>query len=121
MISLLAAAQAATTICMVPETLPKESRIPIDQALNIKATNPFGFVQIYTKGSTALQKMVTLTTMQFFGEGKNVSDYGLQWWVNNLKWSTLDVRNFVMGYGMTWVAGGILLIPKMVASLSARQ
>jgi len=119
-ISLLAVAQACTTLLMVPETLPKEKRISAEKALSIKALNPFGFLRIYAEGSRSLQKLVNMTTMQFFAEGKNISDYGMQWWVHHLNWSLGSIRNFIMFYGMSCTLGCMFLIPRLVVALSPR-
>jgi len=121
LISLLAVAQSFTSIFMVPETLTKEKRISVASALSMNAINPFGFVKIYTEGSKSLQKLVNMTSLQFFAEGKNISDYGMLWWVNNLKWSTVSIRNFVMGYGLSCMLGGMFLIPKLVMSMPPRR
>jgi len=119
-LALLAGLQSLTTMFVIPETLPKERRISVGATINAKSLNPFGFVKVYTHGSSSLRKLVSMSSMQYFAEGKNMSDYAMQWWVNHLSWSTENIRDFVVVYGITCTVGSVALIPRLVRSLTPR-
>jgi len=106
---------------MTPETLERAKRKSADAAFTLATLNPFGFLNIFRRGSVALQKMVTITTLQLFLEGKNLSDLVEFWKRDHLKWSVEQSRNFVMLYGALCIAAGAKITPMFLKSLSARS
>lgn len=87
----------------------------------LAALNPFGFLSIYTRGSQLLKRLVTITSLQMFLEGKNLSDIVEIWKRSHLKWTIEGSRNFVVTYGVLCVVAGALLTPPLLSRLSARN
>lgn len=103
---------------LVPETLSKEKRTEFNASEALRGANPFSFVQIYTKGSAALQKMVTISSLQTMIDGKAMSDLGQIWMREHLKMSMEGIRNFVVSYGMACSIAGMSLSPALLKNLS---
>jgi hypothetical protein len=89
-------------------------------AFSLATLNPFGFLNIYRRGSAAMQKMVSIVAMQQFLEGKNISDFVEFWKRDHLKWTVEDSRNFLMGYGTLCIIAGLKITPIFLQKLSAR-
>uniref|UniRef100_A0A7S1R9X5 Uncharacterized protein n=1 Tax=Alexandrium catenella TaxID=2925 RepID=A0A7S1R9X5_ALECA len=119
-LSLLGAVQLVHNLAAVPETLDAARRTVGGLALSLQSLNPFGFLQLYTKGSKALQKMVTIATFQMCLEGKNLSDVTEIWKREHLKWSIRGSRNFVVAHGILTVLSSVLLIPHLLKTRSPR-
>jgi len=114
----IAAAHATFVVTQVEETLDVAKRATAK--FDLKMINPFGFLRIFTEGTQALKKLVAITTMQMFLEGKNMSDVIQAWIRDHLKWSVTDVRNFIISYGALCTATGMSATPWMLKNLSAR-
>lgn len=106
-LSALAGANLAITLRNVPETLGPERRKLMGEVLTLAVCNPFGFIKLYRHGSVALQRMVTITTLQMCLEGKNLSDLVQTWCRGHLLWRPEATRNFIMGYGVLCMVAGI--------------
>jgi len=119
-LSLLGLVQLVHNLVVTPETLDAAKRVAVSTALSLQNLNPFRFLKLYTRGSKALQKMVTITTLQMFLEGKNLSDIVEIWKREHLGWSISGSRNFVVIYGTLCVLSGISLTPKLLRQLSPR-
>merc|ERR1712050_584725 len=66
--SSIAALHAGFIATQIEETLDVAKRKT--EKLNLQVINPFGFLRIFTEGSIPLQKVVAITTLQMFLEGK---------------------------------------------------
>ncbi|CAE7211529.1 unnamed protein product [Symbiodinium microadriaticum] len=118
-----AMATIATIHAVFVATQLEETLDPTKRAtskLTWSVINPFGFVRLFGEGTKALQKLVAITTMQMFLEGKNLSDVIQTWIRDHLKWSVMQVRNFIVGYGLLCTATGASATPWMLKNLSAR-
>mmetsp|Transcript_6599 Transcript_6599/g.14351 ORF Transcript_6599/g.14351 Transcript_6599/m.14351 type:complete len:449 (-) Transcript_6599:59-1405(-) len=120
-LSVLGLVHSFMHLFLTPETLQVDKRKSVQSALSVASFNPFGFVRIFTEGSVALQKMVSMTTLQMFLEGKNLSDIVEIWKRDHLKWSIESSRNFVMAYGALNIWAGAQLTPTMLKKMSIRQ
>jgi len=94
---------------------------------NMKATkidlamiNPFGFVRVFTEGTATLRKLVAITTLQMFLEGKNMSDVVTVWMRDHLMWTVEGTRNFVVSYGVLCTAAGMSVTPYMLKNMTAK-
>merc|ERR1712232_697733 len=83
--------------------------------------NPLGFLNLYRKGSVALQKNVTITSLQGFIEGKNLSDFAMAFMKVNMNWGVAEIRNWVSIYGLTNFMSGMLLTPYLLKNLTVRS
>lgn len=119
-VSALAASQSLFHCLVTPETHPLEKRTRLSSQEILQSLNPFGFVRIYTRGSKALQKMVSIITMQFYLEGKNWSDFLELWKRQHLGWSVTGSRNFVVAYGTLCIIAGLKITPLFLKKLSAK-
>ena len=108
-------------LAFVPETHSKALRKTWSSVLQVSAINPFGFLNIFKRGSIALQKMTIIQTLQMFLEGKNLSDFMELWKREHLHWSVEGSRNFVMIYGTLSILSGIFVTPYFLKNLSARS
>lgn len=89
----------------MPETLPVAKRISFDEfSASLSSVNPFSFLKIYTGRNTRLKRLVTITTLQNFLEGRCTSDVFQMWARNNLKWNAETIRNYVSLWGGMSVA-----------------
>lgn len=120
-LSCLALIQLCYNLILTPETLEAARRISVSAALSMRNLNPFGFMNIFTSGSKALQKIVAVTTMQMTLEGKNLSDIVEIWKREHLKWSVAGSRNFVVIYGTLCVMSGVSLTPYLLRTLTPRR
>lgn len=114
----IAAVHAAFVATLLEETLDKSNRATAKMTLDM--INPFGFVRIFSEGTQALRKLVMITTLQMFIEGKNLSDVIQAWIRDHLKWSVTQVRNFIVAYGMLCTATGLSATPLMLRNFSPR-
>ncbi|CAK9030059.1 unnamed protein product [Durusdinium trenchii] len=114
----IATLHTAFVVTQLEETLDVCKRA--SAKITFDMVNPFGFLRIFTQGSQALRKLVTITTLQMFLEGKNLSDVVQAWIRDHLKWSVTQVRNFIVGYGMLCTATGLSATPWMLRNLSPR-
>ncbi|CAJ1405066.1 unnamed protein product [Effrenium voratum] len=114
----IAATHAAFVATQLEETLDvaKRSTAPLSLAM----INPLGFVRVFTEGTKALRKLVVITTLQMFLEGKNLSDAIQTWIRDKLQWSVNQVRNFMVGYGLLCTITGMSATPWMLKNLSPR-
>lgn len=119
-LSVLGMIQAIFVALLMPETLEKTKRVSVRAAISLSGMNPFRFVKVYTDGSPTLQKLVTLTTMQMFLEGKNLSDTGNTVQSKHLKWGVNEIRNFLVAVGVLAFASGAGLTPYLLKKISAR-
>mmetsp|Transcript_72048 Transcript_72048/g.188814 ORF Transcript_72048/g.188814 Transcript_72048/m.188814 type:complete len:449 (+) Transcript_72048:62-1408(+) len=120
-LSALAAVQVIFDIFCVPETLDAAKRVVSSTANTLAALNPFGFMNIYTRGSPALKGMVTITTLQMFLEGKNLSDIVEIWKRDHLKWTIEGSRNFVVTYGILCTIAGVFITPRLLAGTTPKN
>uniref|UniRef100_A0A7S1LUZ7 Major facilitator superfamily (MFS) profile domain-containing protein n=1 Tax=Alexandrium catenella TaxID=2925 RepID=A0A7S1LUZ7_ALECA len=120
-VSALAVGQALFHCTVTPETHPLEKRTKPSAQELLRSFNPFGFVSIYTKGSKALQKMVSIITLQFYLEGKNWSDFLEIWKRQHLGWTVEGSRNFVVAYGTLCIIAGLKITPLFLKTLSAKS
>ncbi|CAL1126068.1 unnamed protein product [Cladocopium goreaui] len=114
----IAAVHAVFVATLLEETLDKSNRATAKMTLDM--INPFGFVRIFSEGTQALRKLVMITTLQMFIEGKNLSDVIQAWIRDHLKWSVTQVRNFIVAYGMLCTATGLSATPWMLRNFSPR-
>lgn len=119
-LSALAAVNALYCLTCFPETMTAVKQASTSLKDYIAAANPFGFLEIYSRGSKLLQRITTITTIQMLLEGKNLSDLSEIWKRNHLNWSIESSRNFVSLYGFLCIAAGMVLTPKLLAGMSAR-
>ena len=75
---------------------------------------------IFRRGSTGLQKMICIQTLQMFLEGKNLSDLVELWKREHLKWTVEGSRNYVMIYGTLSILSGVYVTPYFLKNLTAR-
>mmetsp|Transcript_59932 Transcript_59932/g.154253 ORF Transcript_59932/g.154253 Transcript_59932/m.154253 type:complete len:449 (-) Transcript_59932:108-1454(-) len=120
-LSALAVGQAIFDITCFPETLDLAKRAVKGAGSNLAALNPFGFLEIYTRGSRALKGMVTVSTLQMFLEGKNMSDIVEIWKRQHLKWTIEGSRNFVVTYGILCTIAGITITPRLLATQTPKN
>ncbi|CAE7623517.1 TIC32, partial [Symbiodinium pilosum] len=114
----IAAVHTGFVASQLEETLDSTKRTTTQLTLSV--INPFGFLRLFAEGSKVLQKLVVITTLQMFLEGKNLSDVIQTWIRDHLKWSVTQVRNFIVGYGLLCTATGASATPWMLRNLSAR-
>lgn len=103
-----------------PETLSIEKAVPFDVGAALKAANPFAFIQLFTNGSAALKKVLTIACLQTLIDGKNISDVVQIWTREHLKMQMESIRNFIMGYGFASTLAMGKLVPYLLKSLSIR-
>eukprot|EP00746_Dinoflagellata_sp_MGD_P002355 gnl/MRDRNA2_/MRDRNA2_104571_c0_seq1.p1 gnl/MRDRNA2_/MRDRNA2_104571_c0~~gnl/MRDRNA2_/MRDRNA2_104571_c0_seq1.p1 ORF type:complete len:401 (+),score=67.11 gnl/MRDRNA2_/MRDRNA2_104571_c0_seq1:1-1203(+) len=120
-LSAMASVQAVYCTTQIPETLEKVKRISMDTALKLQNFSPFGFLQIYTRGSKALQEMVNITTFQMCCEGKNLLDLAEVWKRYHIGWGVEGSRNFIVAYGSACILAGQFLTPKMLKGMSVNS
>jgi len=114
----IAATHVAFVTTQLEETLEVAKRSTARFQLSM--INPFGFLRIFSEGTHALKKVVTITTLQMFLEGKNMSDVIQAWIRDKLHWNVTDVRNFITSYGLLCLLTGYTATPRMLKALSAR-
>lgn len=119
--SVMALGQVIFDVTCFPETLDLAKRAVMSTSNTLAALNPFGFMQIYTRGSPALQGMVTITTLQMFLEGKNLSDIVEIWKRDHLKWTIEGSRNFVVTYGILCTIAGIVITPRLLSGTTPKN
>eukprot|EP00930_Biecheleria_cincta_P035193 TRINITY_DN24221_c0_g1_i1.p1 TRINITY_DN24221_c0_g1~~TRINITY_DN24221_c0_g1_i1.p1 ORF type:complete len:435 (-),score=80.86 TRINITY_DN24221_c0_g1_i1:9-1313(-) len=102
----------------MPETLPDKSRKPFDLMSTLQSANPFAFIKLYTHGSPAVKKLVTIISLQTMSDGKNLSDTVQIWTREHLKMQMESIRNFVMGYGFASMMAGAKLVPWLLKKTS---
>lgn len=104
-------------VCL-PETLDGVRQKALDLQVLVESINPFAFVQIYTRGSAALQRMATVIALQMSIEGRNINDLNLLWVRNALNWGANETKNFVTIYGVSSCVSGMAITPRLLKSLS---
>eukprot|EP00928_Gymnodinium_smaydae_P072362 TRINITY_DN55730_c0_g1_i1.p1 TRINITY_DN55730_c0_g1~~TRINITY_DN55730_c0_g1_i1.p1 ORF type:complete len:440 (+),score=95.66 TRINITY_DN55730_c0_g1_i1:62-1381(+) len=117
--SSIAAMQATFVTTQIEETLDKAKRTVAK--FDWQCVNPFGFLRIFSEGSKALQKVVTIVTLQMFLEGKNLSDVVMAWTRDKLKWSVAGTRNFIFCYGALCLVAGKTVTPHMLKTLKNKE
>lgn len=120
-LSALAGVHFAYTGTYLLEPLAIEQRKSMKELMSLQTLNPFGFIKVFTRGSSALQRMVGITTLQMFLEGKNLSDLSQTWMFQNLHWRPEHARNFSVAYGVLCILAGTKLTPYLLKKLSARS
>lgn len=115
----IATAHVAFVATQLEETLAVAKRSTAKFTLSM--INPFGFLRIFSEGTHALKKLVTITTLQMFLEGKNMSDVIQAFIRDKLQWSVTQVRNFVTSYGLLCLGTGFTATPRLLKALSARD
>lgn len=118
-LSALGLLHALVNMSLMPETLQPENRASLSN-FSLNAFNPFNFLNVYLKGSVALQKLVTITSVQMFLEGKNISDIGMTWMREHIKWGVDGIKNYVVAYGLLCIATGKYLTPWLMEKTTAR-
>mmetsp|Transcript_101148 Transcript_101148/g.321185 ORF Transcript_101148/g.321185 Transcript_101148/m.321185 type:complete len:452 (+) Transcript_101148:3-1358(+) len=121
MLSALGLLVLAVNGLTLPETLSAAKRKYFDLKAALVAINPFGFMNIFTKGSVAVQKLTLTVNMQQMIDGKNMSDLSQLWMREHLKMDVTSIRNFIMGFGLASMLSGMKLIPSLVKNLSIRS
>mmetsp|Transcript_27023 Transcript_27023/g.62429 ORF Transcript_27023/g.62429 Transcript_27023/m.62429 type:complete len:474 (+) Transcript_27023:77-1498(+) len=114
-----ASIQAISNATLLPETLPS-GKTTLKDVLVAQTFNPFGFVEIYRRGSVALKKLVSIASVQMFLEGKNVSDIAMTFMREDLGWSVEQMRNYIVSYGMLCIATGVTVTPYILRNTSVR-
>ena len=79
-----------------------------------------GAVAAAVRNRRILCQLLTITGLQAFLEGKNVSDIVQIWQREHLGWDIFGMRNFTAAYGVACVLTGALLTPRLLRSLSPR-
>jgi len=117
-LALLGLVQSIYSGVMIPETLAPAQR----KAFDLKsAANPFGFMNVFTKGSAGLRKMVATTTLQMSLEGKNISDLVVGVWEReHLGWGTQMVVAFTSTYGVLCTLSGWYITPYVLRNFGTR-
>mmetsp|Transcript_112956 Transcript_112956/g.205758 ORF Transcript_112956/g.205758 Transcript_112956/m.205758 type:complete len:455 (-) Transcript_112956:130-1494(-) len=118
-LSVLGALHATFNMLLMSETLVPQKRTSLSD-INFSAFNPFGFLNIYFKGSRHLQKFVTIVSFQMFLEGKNLSDIGMTWMREHIKWNINKIRNYVVAYGALCIGTGTYLTPYLIKNTTTR-
>jgi len=118
-LSLIGFIQGVWSLFCMPETLDKDQRRPISSYA--EALNPFGFMNIYSKGSASLKKLVTITTMQMSLEGKNQHDVTEVWKREELKLAPGPSRNHLVLAGVAFIMGGATATPYVLKNFSTRM
>jgi len=106
---------------LTPETHSLAKRSTFNMSSVLGVANPFGFVNIFTKGTPALKKLASVWTFQTMIDGKNMSDLSQIWMREHLKFSIAEIRNFMMGFGFASMLSGIKLTPALLKSFSVRM
>lgn len=96
------------------ETLPPEKRKP----LVLSDMQPFSFMQIMK--DSVLRRLMLITGMQSFTEGRNVTDILSIYMLEDLKWNWDQINNFVATYGFALILSGMTVKP-MLAALGMRS
>lgn len=109
---------AASNRSQLPETLPPEERAPMDTASMLAGANPFTCLKLYTHGTPALRKLVTISALQTMIDGKNMSDLAQIWMREHLQLSVESIRNFIVSFGLAQVIAGKKLCPFLLKNLS---
>jgi len=115
----IAATHAGFVATQLEETLDAAKRVA--SKFDLSTINPLGFMRIYSEGSLPLKKLISITTLQMFLEGKNMSDVIQAWIRDKLQWSVTDIRNFIFSYGLLCLLTGATATPWMLKNLSARS
>ena len=116
--AILGLVQLVHNLVLLPETLPKQEAAKI--SLSWEDVNPFGFVQLYTRGSVALRKLCTIRSLMLLLEGKNIADLEEAWKRVQLGWDTNWCRNEIVVYGICATAAGAVVQPYLLRQLSTR-
>lgn len=119
-LALLGGVQATITAFSMEESLETAKRKPLESVMNFSAINPFGFIKLYTQGSSVLRQLCNIVSLQMMLEGKNLSDLMEFWKREHLGWSMEQSRNFIVVYGALNIFAGIAITPKMLAALTAK-
>lgn len=120
-LTLGAAIQAVLSGITFPEMLEPSKRRQFRFADLFPALNPFGFLNIYRRGSRSLSGIATITSLQLLLDGKNMSDLLEMWKRDHLKWTLHGSRNFISFYGLACLGSSALLSEKLLKSLNNRQ
>jgi MFS family permease len=120
-LSILGMCQVAMGSFLMPETLAESRRSKVSNAMSLETFNPFGFLNVFKRGSSALKKLVTITSFQMFLEGKNLSDQGMTWMHEHLKWNTTQTGNYIVAYGLLCVWTGQYLTPWLMQRTTSRS
>jgi len=109
--------QALLSSSLIVETLAPALRKPASLTDIAIASNPFSFLRVFTGPSKELKQLVTVISLQQFLEGKNMSDLGQLFMVNQLKWDVPTIRNFAVSYGFLVVVQAVAIVPKLLKNL----
>mmetsp|Transcript_63959 Transcript_63959/g.169294 ORF Transcript_63959/g.169294 Transcript_63959/m.169294 type:complete len:436 (-) Transcript_63959:105-1412(-) len=120
-LGVLGAVATGCAVAMLPETLAPSQRKDFDVASAAAAANPFGFLQIFTRGSSATKKLAVITTLQTAIDGKNMSDLSMIWLREHLKFTVDGIRNFLISYGLLTVVASGKLVPALMDKLSVSE
>lgn len=120
-LGVLGAFATGCAVAMLPETLAPSQRKDFDVAGAATAANPVGFLQIFTRGSSATKKLAVITTLQTAIDGKNMSDLSMIWLREHLKFTVDGIRNFLISYGLLTVVASGKLVPALMDKLSVSE
>jgi len=100
----------------IPETLSAEKRTPF----RLTDVNPFSFLKLFNR-SASLRVLVAAVFFHCFAEGKNVVPL-MQSWLNGLPLRAPISKQSMSTtfYGVSAMASGLILVPKLMKSLGAR-
>mmetsp|Transcript_7762 Transcript_7762/g.17784 ORF Transcript_7762/g.17784 Transcript_7762/m.17784 type:complete len:283 (+) Transcript_7762:1-849(+) len=107
-----------TNSISLPETLSVEKRKPFDIGTAVASANPGGFLKLYTQGTPALRKLVTIISLQTMIDGKNMSDLSQIWMREHLKLSVEGIRNFIVSFGFLSMLAGAKITPTLLKTFS---
>jgi len=82
--------------------------------------NPIGFLEIYKRGSSGLQKLTTISNLMLMLEGKNIADLEEVWKRTHLGWDTVWCRNEIVVYGLCITLAGSFAQPYLLKNMSTR-
>merc|ERR1712167_400644 len=121
LLSLLGALNGVVNAILLPESLMPHKRASTDVLkFSLSSINPLAFLKIYgSETSQLFKKMFTILTLQYCSDGKVGSDMVQLWSKNNLGWDETTRRNFVVTWGLSVLASGIVTQPLLMKRLSS--
>lgn len=98
---------SASLALRLEETLPKEKRKP----MILNDMQPLSFLQLMR--SRVLNRLMLVTGMQTFSEGRNISEFYIQHLLNDRHWNWSQINNFLSVMGMSLIFSGVMVEPCM--------
>jgi len=119
-LALLGAVNILSSSMQLEETLDVAKRKTTSLSSIIKDVNPFNFMKIFSSSNATFKRLVRISALQQFLEGKNLSDLGQMYMRNQLGWDVQAVTKFVVAWGATAVLSGAIIVPTLLKQLGTR-